>query len=291
MAVQWAWQFGVSAEVVSGRGRKALLHPTIFCFTVRFVVRIDRQATVWWNRCFAESEVTWRHFRRQCCFNFTNSDGSFLPICCFLSVLLFAVLILCFYFILCCFFYYFLLFSALLSCVFFVLLCSLFSLLFFSVRLLRFSFSFFFYFLLSCFALFRFCFLLLLSLLLFSSFLVCFVFSSFSPLFRTLCEIMGSRLILVHPVETIFAGITPWHLTMFDEPLHVNELLWVAVCQSYDWSAMCGIFMSVSKRNVTESDVSKLPVPSRDWIRFRVKISVKIVVGMHSDQKALFSSA
>jgi hypothetical protein len=42
----------------------------------------DRQATVWWNRCFAECEVTWRHFRRQCCFSVTNSDGSFLPICC-----------------------------------------------------------------------------------------------------------------------------------------------------------------------------------------------------------------
>ena len=46
-AVQWAWQLGVSPEVVSGRGRKVQLHPTVFCFTVRFVV--------WINRCVLKS--------------------------------------------------------------------------------------------------------------------------------------------------------------------------------------------------------------------------------------------
>lgn len=50
-------------------------------------------------------------------------------------------------------------------------------------------------------------------------FLVCFFF------FRARCEITGSRLILVHPVETIFADIIPCHLSVLDEPLHVNELL------------------------------------------------------------------
>ena len=131
-----------------------LLFQSAFCCA-------DRQATVWWNRCFAECEVTWR----QCCFSVTNSDGSFLPICCFLSVLLFAVLILRLYFIPCCFSYSFLLFSALLSCVFFVLLWYLFSLLFFSVRLFCFSLYVLFSVLLLSFI---FCFLLLLSLPLFS---------------------------------------------------------------------------------------------------------------------------
>ena len=131
---------------------------------------------------------------------------------------------------------------------------------------------------------FIFCFLLLLSLLLFPVVLFFFLnFASFfffsphpPPSFRTLCEIMGSRLIWVHPFETIFADIIPWHLSMLGKPLYVNELLCgsrlsVLRLISHVWH----LFMSVSKRTVTESGVSKLPVPSRDWIRFRVKISVK----------------
>lgn len=147
MAVQWAWQFGVSAEVVSGRGRKALLHPTIFCFTVRFVVRIDRQAGRPAGHCvmkwlslfcwirgymapFQTTGLLQRYEQRQ----LLSSDLLFLVrsvVCCFNLMLVFYSLF---------FSYSFLLFSALLSYVFFVLLCSLFSLLFLSVRLFCFTF-------------------------------------------------------------------------------------------------------------------------------------------------------
>ena len=272
MAVRWAWLFGVSAEVVSGRGRKVLLHPTIFCFTVRFVVRIDRQATVWWNRCFAECEVTWRHFRRQCGFGVTNNDGSFLPICCFLSVLLFAVWILCKYFMLCCFFFYsFLLFSAVLSLVFFLLLllCSLFSLLFFSVRLVRFSFVFTFCYLVSLSFISVFCFLCLCCCFFFVLFFSLLRFLPPAP-FRTVCEVMGSRLILVHPVETIFADIIPWHLTMFDEPSHVNEPLCgsrlsVLRMVSHVWQPYLWVCLNVPSQKATFLNYQFLHVTASDF--------------------------
>jgi len=224
MAVQWAWQFGVSAEVVSGRGRKVLLHPTIFCFTVRFVVRIDRQT----GHCVMKSLFCWmrgymaplqttvllqlyeqrRHF---------SSDLLFLVrsvVCCFNLMLVFYSLL------------FFVFFSAVFCSFVLRLFCvALFS--FFFAVLFRSFVSFFFFF---CFT---FCYLVLLSFIsVFCFFCLCFCFlfffqfaSFFFLPFRTLCEIMGSRLILVHPVETIFADITSWRLTMFDEPLHVNELL------------------------------------------------------------------